>query len=377
MSASTESSSQVPPVLVTMPVPPPVGSVFALGWMMAKLFDARRRRGLDVRLPSFNGTVQLPLISDLADAELLNLLVTDLHDLLAPYPGVSDAGVRAEAAKKQPGSPEPFSQQSYDQEVGELHLAILDQLADDQQQLNAYQLGLALSDLCWLPSADGLNSFIGMFKRGQVAAMQTWLNGAGSAIPPSTAAIVGQSLSHWADWIDVNAPHLAATSGNVNTAISALHVQGEVWHSVLTADPDISLDPSMGAWVQAGSAIARATGMLSITILRRFWPIVLLAAAALAGLLYLVIANLSGASQVWASLVTVTAVVGGTGAGLGTGVSRAFGGVGYEIWNAAKLEAQAWNITWLPAMPQGTMQRVQLESRGVAAPQIRKNVDVR
>jgi hypothetical protein len=99
--------------------------------------------------------------------------------------------------------------------------------------------------------------------------------------------------------------------------------------------------------------------------------------AALAGLLYLVIASLSGASQVWASLVTVAAVVGCSGVGLGTGVSSAFGGVGYEIWNAAKLEAQAWNITWLPAMPQRTMQRVKLENRGVAAPQIRKNVDLR
>jgi hypothetical protein len=39
--------------------------------------------------------------------------------------------------------------------------------------------------------------------------------------------------------------------------------------------------------------------------------------------------------------------------------------------------AQAWNITWLPAMPQRTMQRVKLENRGVAAPQIRKNVDLR
>ena len=159
--------------------------------------------------------------------------------------------------------------------------------------------------------------------------------------------------------------------------ISALQVQGGVWHSVLTADPDVSLNPSMGAWVQAGSAIARAAQMMSSVILRRFWPVVLVIAAALAGLLYLVIANLSGASQVWASLVTVAALVGAGGAGLGTGVSRALGGVGYEIWNAAKLEAQVWSITWLPSMPQGAAQRVKLETRGVAAPMIRKNVDVR
>ena len=374
MSASTESS-QVSPVPAHVPLPPPVGSVFALGWLLAELFDDRRRKSFDVRQPAFNQAVQLPLIANLDDPELLNFLVTDLHDLLTAFPAVSDAQVQAEAAKKQPGSAELFNQANFDQEVGKLHLAILDEFADNQPQLNAYQLGLALSDMCWLPTADGLDSFIGMFKRGQVAAMQTWLNGAGAAIPPSTAAIVGQSLSHWADWVDVNAPKMQAGNTNTDAVISALQVQGGVWHSVLTADPEVSLDPGMGAWVQAGSAIARAAQLMSAVILRRFWPIVLITAAALAGLLYLVIANLSGASQVWASLVTIAALVGASGAGLGTGVSRAFGGVGYEIWNAAKLEAQAWSITWLPSIQQGTTQRVKLETRGVAAPKIRKNID--
>jgi hypothetical protein len=353
-----------------------VGSVFELGWLMAQLFDDRRRKSFDVRQPAFNQTIQLPLVADLDDAALLKFLVADLHDLIVVFPDISDASVQAEAAKKQPGSAEPFDQVSFDQAVGTLNLAILDGFADDQQQLNAYQLGLALSDLCWLPMADGMDSFIGMFRRGQVAAMQTWLNAAGTALPPSAAGIVGQSLSHWADWVDVNAPKMKARDTGWDPVIGALRVQGGVWHSVLSAAPDVSLNPGIGAWIQAGSAITRAAGLMSSAILRRFWPIVIVAAAALAGLLYLVIANLSGASQVWASLATVAVVVCGGGAGLGSAVSRAFGGIGYEIWSAAKLEAQAWNITWLPPMPQGTAQRVKLESRGVAVPQIRKNVDI-
>jgi hypothetical protein len=365
---------------VPIRVPAPVGSVFELGWLMAQLFDGRRRKSFDVRQPAFNQTVQLPLVADLDDGELLKFLVSDLHDLVVVFPDVSDGSVQAEAAKKQPGSAEPFVQENFDQAVGSLHLAILDEFADDQQQLSAYQLGLALSDMCWLPMAGGPDSFIAMFKRGQVAAIQTWLNAAGTALPSSAAAIVGQSLSHWADWVDVNAPKLKAPkmkAGDTgrDPVIDALRVQGGVWHSVLSAAPDVSLDPSMGAWIQAGSAITRAAGMMSSAILRRFWPIVIVAAAALAGLLYLVIANLSGASQAWASLVTVIAVLGCGGVGLGSGVSRAFGGIGYEIWSAAKHEAQAWNITWLPPMPLGTAQRVKLESRGVAVPQIRKNVD--
>jgi hypothetical protein len=389
MSAPTESTPPphmpVPPhapVHVPLPPPPP-GTAFALGWLMAELFDDRRRRILDVRQPPFSQAVQLPLVADLDEPDLLKFLVTDLHDLLRPYHDVSDARVsdarvQAEAAKRQPGSAEPFDKGAFDKEVNALHLAILDRFADDQQQLNAYQLGLALSDLCWLPGAAGLDSITGMFRRDQIAAMQTWLNGAGTAIPQSTGAIVGQSLGHWADWADVNAATLRATGAGTalaTTVISALRVQGAVWHSVLTADPDVSLNPAMGAWVQAGSAMVRAVRMLAGVIIRRFWPVVLIVLAALAGLLYLIIANLSGASQVWGSLVTVAVVVGAAGGGIFGGVSRALGGVGYDIWNAARREAQVWSITWLPAMAQGVSQRAKLESRGVAAPNIRKNLE--
>ena len=383
MSVPTESTPPphvpVPPhAPVRVPLPPPPGTAFSLGWLMAGLFDDRRRRILDVRQPPFSQAVQLPLVADLDDADLLKFLVTDLHDLLRPYHDVSDARVQAEAAKRQPGSAEPFDKAVFDREVNGLHLAILDRLADDQQQLSAYQLGLALSDMCWLPGPAGVDSMTGMFRRDQIAAMQTWLNGAGTAIPQSTGAIVGQSLGHWADWIDINAATLraaAAGTAQATTVITALRVQGAVWHSVLTADPDVSLNPAMGAWVQAGSAMARAVRMVTGVILRRFWPVVVIALAALAGLLYLVIANLSGAGQVWGSLVTVIAVVGAAGGGIFGGVSRALGGVGYDIWNAARREAQVWSITWLPAITQGARQRATLESRGVAAPNIRKNLE--
>jgi hypothetical protein len=292
MSAPTERTPppHVPvpphaPVHVPLPPPPP-GTAFALGWLMAGLFDDRRRRILDVRQPPFSQAVQLPLVADLDDADLLKFLVTDLHDLLRPYHDVSDARVQAEAAKRQPGSAEPFDKAVLDKEVNALHLTILDRLADDQQQLNAYQLGLALSDMCWLPGPESLDPMTGMFRRDQIAAMQTWLNGAGTAIPQSTGAIVGQSLGHWADWIDVNAQTLRAAgagTAQATTVISALRVQGAVWHSVLTSDPDVSLNPAMGAWVQAGSAMVRAVRMVTGVILRRFWPVVLIAVAALVG----------------------------------------------------------------------------------------------
>ena len=91
---------------------------------------------------------------------------------------------------------------------------------------------------------------------------------------------------------------------------------------MLIADPEVSAAPSMGAWVQAGSSIARATAKITGVVLRRFWPLVLIALAVLGGLLALVIVSLSGAGQVWASLATVVAVIGASGVGVGSGVSH-------------------------------------------------------
>jgi hypothetical protein len=435
MSDNTQDSDgPVVPVIPVLPViegftirpaVPPAGTVFSLGWLMAELFEPRRRVSATVRQPPFNQVIQLPQVSDLGPDPKLVFLAAELTEIARWYPAlarptaavtaetdklkaavaaesasVGDAAATeaaaehaiADAAAELAGGGTPFSAAALLTAVSELNQAILDEFADTPERLSAYQLGLALSDLTWLPctpesgppgsAASRPSALISLFSRPQLAAVKTLLSGAGAQLPASAAAVLSQSLDNWADWLDVNAasftaPGADAWSAKADVVLGALRVQGWVWYSVLIADPEVSVAPSMGAWVQAASSIARATAMISAVVLRRFWPLVLIALAALGGLLALVIVNLNGASQVWASLATVVAVVGASGVGVGSGVSRAFDGVGYEIWSAAKLDASAWNVTWLPSMTSTTMQRVRLDRRGVAAPQIRKNLDIR
>lgn len=423
MSDSTEGT-QVPVVsgvsilerAAILPAVAPAGTVFSLGWLMAELFDPRRRLSVSVRQPPFDPTVQLPQVPDLTPDPKLVFLAAELTELVKWYPALAGktakvsaetdklaAAVDAEDASAGEGAAAasggvvqaaaavaPFSEATLLTAVAELNQAILDEFADDSERLNAYQLGLALSDLTWLPrlaepgqagsEASKPSVLSGLFSRSQLATVKTLLNGAGSQLPPSSAAIVGGSLDNWADWLDVHLADVTATgadawSSKAGTVLDALRVQGWVWRSVLIADPEVSMSPSMGAWVQAGSSIARATQLMAVAVLRRFWPLVVVLLAALGGLLYLVIANLSGISQVWASLVTVFVLVGGGGIGLGSGVSQTFGGVGYEIWAAAKLDASVWTVTWLPALTASAMQRTKLDRLGVAAPRIRKNLD--
>ena len=407
----------------------PAGAVFALGWVMAELFDPRRQVNATVRQPPFDPETQLPLVQDLAADPKLVFLAAELAEYLHWFPDLGrplrlvtaqankkkaavtaenlataeaadeaqadgtvhpDSTVHAGAATAAVAVSAPFSETEFLAAVTGLNQAILDAFADDPERLSAYQLGLSLSDLVWLPNiaAPGHESpagrpsgLFGLFARPHLATVHTLLSGAGSQLPSGAATVVSRSLDNWADWIDVNSARLKSPGGDewsteAEVVLRALRVQGWVWRSVLIADPQVAVQPGMGAWVQAGSSIARAARMTSEVILRRFWPLVVIGLAALGGLLYLVISNLSGASQVWASLVTVAAVVGSGSWGLSSAVSQAFDGVGYEIWNAAKLDASAWNITWLPALTATRSERAKLGRRGVAMPQLRKSLDV-
>jgi len=410
----------------------PAGAVFALGWVMAELFDPRRRVSVTAQAPPFNPDTQLPLVADLAADSKLVFLAAELSELLRWFPALhrplrlvtaqtgkkraaiagenlATAEAAAEADNTAPTdntaipddvleasaataavTAAAFSAPQFLDAVTSLHQAVLDEFADDQERLSAYQLGLALSDLVWLPAiaAPGQESpdsrpsaLFGLFARPHLATVHTLLNGAGTQLPSGAATTVARSIDNWATWLDVNSGRIKSPGGdvwseNANVVLSALRVQGWVWQSVLIADPEVAVQPSMGAWVEAASSLARAAGMISETIVRRFWWMLVLALVTLGGLLYLVISNLSGLGEVWASLATVAAVLGSATYGVGSGVSSALSGIGYDIWSAAKLDAATWEITWLPAMTSTTVQRVQMERHGVAVPQIRKNLDL-
>lgn len=347
---------------------------FSLGWLMAQLFDERRLEvDQQVKAP-YNPQLQLPQVADLDLPRRRQLALTDLGDLL----GSVAAGVSAQDVKDA-GLAANFDGGAFQSNVQDLHQAILDGLVGDDQQISAYQLGLALSDTCWVPSATaGPESFMVMFQRGQVASLQTWLASAGSTITSSSAAIVGKSLENWQDWIEVNAKTITQawnSQDQVAEILKALHIQALVWYSVLVGDPQTSGGPTMNAWIQVSTSVVRAARRVTVSVFRRFWWLILLIAAVIAGVLFLVIVTLHGASRVWASLVWVGSTVGGTGLSLRSAVGKAVSGVGSEVWGAARADAAAWNATWLPTLTQTGSQRRSLERAGVAMPQMHANLD--
>lgn len=362
---------------------------------MAQLFDPRRRVSVAAGAPPFDPGTQLPLVADLSGDPQLVFLAAELSECLSGYPELKTPLrlVTTQTDRKKAASATAaeaaFSETDFLAAVAGLHEAILVDFVDDPERLSAYQLGLALSDLVWIPCIAAPNeqspasrpsALFGLFARQHLATVQTLLSVASAQLPPGTAAIVSRSLDHWADWIDVNSGQIKSPGANAwgpgaKVVLNALRVQGWVWRSVLTADPAVAVQPSARAWAEAAISIARAARVISGVILRRFWPLAVIALIMLGGLLYLVISNLSGAAQVWTSLATVAGVVGSSTLGLGSGVSLSWSGIRTEILNAAKVDATTWGVTWLPALNATMTERVKLDQRGVAMPGLRKSLD--
>jgi hypothetical protein len=344
---------------------PPAGASFSLGWLMAQLYGPlwQQRQGV----VSFH---RLPALDDLSPDDRMNLAFLQLDELLKPYPALSAADIKTAWTAD--------GHEGFIAAVVGLHQRILQVLVGDRQQLSSYQLGVALSDMCWLPGEDsGAEVFLREFSRDRLATLQSWLADASAVLPPQSAATVSRSLQTWQDWADTNARAVkngwATASGPV---MAALRSQGSAWRSLLSGETDTSGQTTINAWVHAGESMLRAIRLLTLTILRRFWFLLVIIGAATGGLLYLAITYSSGTAKVWTSLVTVAAAIGVSGASLRAAALKAADGIEQDISRAASLDAHAWAATWLPALPQSFLKQYRLANRGVAVPESTRRLEL-
>jgi hypothetical protein len=347
------------PIAQNGPYVPRPGTSFELGWVMAQLFDPRRFQPPGAR--TFNPSLQLPTISDLGDTMRRRIAVAQLHELINPHIALSDAKVQASAVA------DPFLAVDFEREVQSFHLALLESQVDNPPVLSAYHLGIALSDLCWIhmPDGDWPDTFLKSFARGEVAELQVLLRAATYALPELGAATVSKSLEKWQDWADVTAPVLERRGAAQSMAIPILRTlrdQGNIWHALLTTEPlsEDDADP----------------GLTTVAVLRRLRPILILAVLT-ALVLYVTIADFSGAAKVWTTIATITAALGVTGVNLLSAARKAVNAFGWNQQTTAKAEARVWSVTMLPTIPLTASQRYKLDRRGVRLSLIRANLDAR
>lgn len=370
-SAMPNQGSESP---VTATAPPPAstfspGSMFSLGWLMARLYGAGQQP-LGPPLPQAGGSpAHLPAVAELDPERQIQVALAELEDLVSPHFSRSTADLMT--------AWESANTEVFTAAIVALHFELLKQLAGNPGQSNAYQLGRALRDACWLPNQAGANFFLQEFGRNQLAALQTSLGQAGDALAALPAATVSRSLQNWQDWADVNASVLTSGWASAQDLVAtALRTQGQAWRAQLAGQADSSGPISPDAWVHAGQSILRTSRTLTLTAFRRFWPVIAVVAAATGGLLYLAITNSSGLAKIWTSLATVAVALGVTGVSVRAAANKAASGIEHDISQAAGLDARAWSITWLPALPQTRMRKYRLSRRGVDAPRIKAGLEV-
>ena len=344
---------------------PPPGSAFALGWSMAQLYGP---------LPPVQTETEdhLAAVEELAPAARLNVAFAELTALAKPF---YDCGADAQAAQ---GSWSETDTGPYHDQLRVLHHKFLATLVPSPEQLAAYQLGRALADTWWQPCRQDSAStdFLEQFDPYRLATLRGWIRESASVLPPQSAPVAARSLQNWQDWADVNSgPLTRSWSDQRDPVVSALMRQGTSWHALLTAAPGSTSTPSVDAWIQAGESVLRSVRVIGRRILTRFWPVVIVALAAIGGLMYLVISNAQGSTKAWSGLVTALASVGVSTAGIKSGAQKVAKGIEQEVWNAAILDARAWEVTWLPTTAQGPIQRYRLFRRNVARPQAKRGLE--
>jgi hypothetical protein len=347
---------------------PARGVIVALGWQMSQLFGPLRPQAAP--LPSGAGSApwHLPTVGELGQDQQTGLAVTELGRLIKACPGLSADAVRAAADNKDDAA--------FAAALLALHLAILNQLVGNQRQFSAYQVGLALSDTCWLPAQSGADFFLQEFDRHRLATLQAWLSEASAALPPQAAATVSRSLQSWQNWADIDAARLAGNwAAEQAPVVEALRNQARSWHALLVGVEDTAGQTSIDAWVEAGESMLRSMRTLTLRVLRHFWWVVVIILAATGWLLYVANADVHGTASVWASVVTVAGAFGVSGTSLRAAAKKAASGIEADFSRAAALDARAWGATWLPTLPQTAVQRYRLSSRGVAAPQAKPGLE--
>jgi hypothetical protein len=92
----------------------------------------------------------------------------------------------------------------------------------------------------------------------------------------------------------------------------------------------------------------------------RYFLMLLVLIAVLAGALFFINQEISGVGKVWTMIVAIAGAIGVTAKGITTTVARFSGSAGKPIFGMARIEAMAWAAT---TMPEG----LRLNIRGVRA----------
>ncbi|MGO8957503.1 MAG: hypothetical protein ACLQFR_09070 [Streptosporangiaceae bacterium] len=342
--------------------PPPLTAVqLALyaGWTMAVLYG-------DIQAPPAGSMPELPTGRELQPPQRRELEVCRLNHLLqhlSDLPGVAQPAVAPEITANY------ADQSAIKGPLQSLNLTILEALTAAPPEIQlAYELGRSLRDTVNPPpeyAAEGsfAPAIARQFGRERISKLQEWLATLSSQFPPHAGAVVSTSLGRWSELAAAAVPATGGRlkKGDARSAAATMREyllpQGDVWLMLLTGAQSAAGLLTPEAYVAAGEAALRRSAVIVRRIIRHYWAVLVIVAAALAGILYLAVSNLAGAAEVWTSIAAVGGSFGVSANAITSRTSRLAAEAQQPVFAMAEEDAMAWSITALPA--------VELDRRGV------------
>ncbi len=206
------------------------------------------------------------------------------------------------------------------------------------------------------------NSVAYQLSHERIATLQEWLAILSDKFPELTTAVVAGSLGRWSDFAAVTLGTEAGArpvssglrQGSGRTSVedsmrSYLLPQGDVWLMLLIGEEATSGLLTPEGYVAAGEAALHRSGVIVRGVIRHYWAAFLVIAAALAGILYLSLTYLGGASQVWTSIAAIGCSLGAAAQTVASRSARLAAEAGKPVFQMSEEDAMAWAITTLPA----------------------------
>jgi hypothetical protein len=339
------------------------------GWTMAVLYGNLPDQPTEIPELRTVNELQPPQRRELELARLRYLLKQ-----LARVPAIAQADLT-------PKIPASADSVEFNGEIADLHLTVLKALtAGPPDPLLAYQLGRSLRDtvnppVARAPAATAPTSALAQqLRRDRIAKLQEWLATLAQGLPPHAAPVVATSLGRWSEFAAVtlgtNSKLMSGDQTGIETEMRKyLLPQGDTWLMLLTgARPTAGL-LSPEAYVAAAEDALRRSARSVRQVLQHYWLAVVIAAAALGGVLYLVISNLGGAAKVWTSIAAVGTSLGISANSIMSTTRRLAAEAEQPVFAMAEEDAMAWAVTTLPpAVNLSYRGARQLRKAGVAPP---------
>ena len=261
-----------------------------------------------------------------------------------------------------------------------LHLNVLEALtASPPDTLLAYQLGRSLRDTVNPPlmqaagAKQAAPALARQFGRDRIAMLQEWLATLAGQLPPHAAAVVSTSLGRWSEFATVTVGPGSELRSEDQAAVEAamctsLLPQGDAWLMLLTgARPCAGLLTPEAYVAAAEDALSRSVAVAR-HVVKHYWYWLAIGAAALGGVLYLAIANLGGAAQVWTSIGAIGASLGVSVNSIASSTRRLAAEAERPVFAMAAEDAMAWAVTTMPKVDLSKRGERQLRKVGIAPP---------